>query len=142
MARASGRSGFRGGFKSGAAGGRRTGGNSGYGGGPKGSTRNKSSSGNKGAGGNGSGKKVVAYSLYDAKGKRTYIGTTNNPSRRRAEHAKSGKLDKGGSLVVESPRLSRSAAQRLESKKLTGYRRRTGSLPRGNKTPDGQFRLF
>ena len=145
MARAGGRSGSsggRGGFKSGSSNGRRTAGNSGFSAGSRGSSRKSSSSRNGGTGASRSGKNVVAYSLYDAKGKRTYIGSTNNPERRRTEHAKSGKLKKGGSLVVESPPMSRPAAQRLEAKKLGGYQRRTGRLPKGNKTPDGQFRMF
>lgn len=96
------------------------------------------SAGRKGA----TAKNVVTYSLYDSRGKRTYVGSTNNPERRATEHRAAGKLQRGGSLVVESPRMSRAAAQRLETKKLNGYRSRTGRLPKGNKTPDGQFRLF
>ena len=149
MARASG-GGFRGGARGGSGGGfkggtgnsQRSGGRSAYGSGSKGRTTSKTNSSNKSSTKSGSSKKVVAYSLYDSKGKRTYIGSTNNPSRRAAEHAKSGKLKKGGELVVESSRMSRSAAQRLETKKLAGYKNRTGKLPRGNKTPDGQFRLL
>ena len=108
----------------------------------KGRTSSASSAGKRGTSQSASGKNVVAYSLYDSSGKRTYIGSTNNPARRAAEHSKSGKLKRGGSLAVESPRLTRSAAQQLEAKKLAGYQRRTGRLPKGNTTPDGQFRLF
>ncbi len=146
MARASG-GGFRGGARGGSGGGfkggtgksQRSGGRSAYGSGANGRTASSASSGNKSSAKSGSSKKVVAYSLYDSNGKRTYIGSTNDPSRRAAEHSKSGKLKKGGSLVVESPRLSRSDAQRLEAKKLAGYKSRTGRLPKGNKTTDGQF---
>ena len=142
MARTSG-GGFRGGARGGSMNAFR--GNSGKGGlrsGTKGRTHTGASTGTIRAGKGRSNKKVVAYSLYDSKGKRTYIGSTNNPTRRETEHIKSGKLKKGGSLVVESPRMSRSDAQRLEAQKLSGYKRRTGQLPKGNKTPDGQFRLF
>ena len=50
---------------------------------------------------------TVAYSIYDRDNKRTYIGSTNNPRRRASEHAKSGKLEPGGKLVVESRKMTR-----------------------------------
>ena len=81
---------------------------------------------------------VVAYSIYNSSGNRTYIGSTNNSERRAAEHARDGRLTRGGEMVVESSPMSRDAAQRLEAKKIKGYRRRTGQLPRFNRTPDGQ----
>ena len=82
---------------------------------------------------------VVAYSIYNSRGKRTYVGSTNNPERRAAQHAKNGKLKRGGKLVVESGPMSRGAAQHLEAKKIQGYRRRTGRIPAHNKTSDGQY---
>ena len=69
------------------------------------------------------------------------MGTTKDPVRRAAQHARSGKLAKDDKLVVESKRLPRRAAERLEAKKIQGYRSKTGRLPKHNKTPDGQFRL-
>ena len=39
---------------------------------------------------------VVTYSIYNSGGKRTYIGSTNNPERRAAEHARDGRLTRGG----------------------------------------------
>ena len=84
-------------------------------------------------------KGVVAYSVYNSRGKRTYVGTTANPERRAAQHAKLGKLRRGGKFVVESKRVSRTGAERLEAKKIEGYRRRTGRLPKDNKTSDGQY---
>ena len=82
---------------------------------------------------------VVAYSIYNSRGKRTYVGSTNNPERRAAQHAKNGKLKRGSKMVVESKPMSRKAAERLEAKKIEGYRRRTGQLPRTTKTSDGQY---
>ena len=82
---------------------------------------------------------VVAYSLYDLDGKRTYVGSTNNPKRRASQHADTGKLENGGKMVVESKPMSRKAAERLEVQKVQGYRRRTGKLPKHNKTGDGQY---
>ena len=82
---------------------------------------------------------VVAYSIYNSGGKRTYVGTTNNPERRAGEHRKTGKLARGGKLVVESKRMPRQAAERLEAKKIRGYKQRVGRLPKDNKTSDGQY---
>ena len=82
---------------------------------------------------------VVVYSTYDSKGKRMYVGSTNDPKRRATQHIRTGKLAKGGKLVVEPKRMSRKAAERLEAKKIRGYKRRTGRLPEYNKTADGQY---
>ena len=86
--------------------------------------------------------KAVVYSIYDSRGNRTYVGTTNNPGRRATEHARSGKLTKRGKFVVESKRTARKSAERLEARKIQGYRSRTGRLPKHNKTPDGQYRFW
>jgi predicted GIY-YIG superfamily endonuclease len=148
MARTSGggRGSARGSYRSGlkGAGGRsqRNGGSNGFSSRTKGTKRSGPATGRGDSRNSGTSKNVVAYSVYDSNGKRTYIGSTNNPGRRASEHAKSGKLKRGGSLVVESGPMTRGAAQRLETKKLAGYRSRTGRLPKGNKAPDGQFRLF
>ena len=82
---------------------------------------------------------MVAYSIYNFRGKRIYVGSTDNPGRRAAQHARDGKLSRGGKLVVESRPMSRKAAQLLEAKKIQGHRRRTGKLPRHNRTSDGQY---
>ena len=84
-------------------------------------------------------RRVFTYSLYNSRGKRTYVGSTNNPERRAAQHVRSGKLKRGGKLVVESEPMSRNTAERLEAKKIAGYRRRTGRLPAHNKTSDGRY---
>ena len=47
-------------------------------------------------------RKAVQYSIKDRKGKTKYIGTTNNPTRRAAQHRKTGKLGQGDKLVVET----------------------------------------
>ena len=84
-------------------------------------------------------KGAMVYSIYNSRRKRTYVGTTANPERRAAQHANSGKLRRGGKLVMESKRMPRRDAERLEAKKIEGYRRRTGRLPKDNKTSDGQY---
>ena len=82
---------------------------------------------------------LVAYSIYNSRGKRIYVGSTNNPGRRASQHARDGKLPRGGELVVESRPMSRDAAQQLEARKIQGYQSRTGGLPRHNRTSDGQY---
>ena len=86
--------------------------------------------------------KAVVYSIYDSKGKRTYVGTTNNPGRRASQHARAGKLTRGGEMVVESGRMSRKSAEKLEARKIQVHQRWTGRLPRHNKTSDGQYHLW
>ncbi|MCY4654667.1 MAG: GIY-YIG nuclease family protein [Dehalococcoidia bacterium] len=120
-----------------------------YGGRPRSSGRSSrrgSSSGSnkssKSRTGKSSQNKAVVYSIYNSKGKRTYVGMTNNPGRRAAQHARSGKLTRGGEMVVESGRMPRRSAERLEAKKIQGYQRRTGRLPMHNKTSDGQYRFW
>ena len=126
--------GFRGGF-----GGRRSfGGRSRAAGRSSGRSRSRSRTARGSGSSRPPAKGAVAYSIYNSSGKRTYIGSTNNPERRAAEHARDGRLTRGGELVVESMPMSREAAQRLEAKKIQGYRRRTGKLPRLNRTSDGQ----
>ena len=56
---------------------------------------------------------MVAYSIYNSRGKRIYLGSTNNPGRRAAQHARNGRLPRAGELVVESRPMSWSAAQQL-----------------------------
>ncbi len=82
---------------------------------------------------------VSVYSLYNSSGKRTYVGSTNNPNRRAAQHTNHGNLEKGGKMVVESKPMSRKSAEQLEAKKIQGYKRRTGKLPKHNRTGDGQY---
>ena len=127
--------GFKGGFKGGTS-------RSGKGSSGRGSSKLGSRGGGKRPTSSKASKGVKVYSLYDSKGKRTYVGSTNNPARRASEHAKSGKLAKDGKLKVESKSLSRQAAQRLEAKKIQGYRHRTGSLPKFNRTANGQYRFW
>ena len=84
----------------------------------------------------------MGYSIYNARGKRPCVDTTNDPERRVAQHARPGKLTRSGELVVKSRPMSRRAAERVEAKKIQGYRSRTGRLPKHNKTSDGQYRLW
>ena len=82
-------------------------------------------------------KKKVTYKLVD-KGKTKYIGTTNNPKRRNAEHSKSGK--KYDYLQVTSSRVSKSEAEKRETRNIRSYKKATGKRPKYNKTSDGKFK--
>ena len=82
---------------------------------------------------------VVQYSIKSSKGSTKYIGTTNNPRRRAAEHIKSGKLRRGDKLVVETRAVSRKSAESVEAGKLRTHRRQHGQNPKHNATNDGRF---
>ena len=83
--------------------------------------------------------KTVQYSIKTRKGNTKYIGMTNNPTRRAAEHKKAGKLGRGDKLVVETKAVQRKSAERVEAAKLASHRRRHGSNPKHNTTNDGKF---
>ena len=83
--------------------------------------------------------KVVQYSIKDRRGNTKYVGTTNNPRRRAAEHREAGKLGRGDRFVVETRAISRKSAERVERGKLASFRRRHGRNPRHNTTNDGRF---
>lgn len=78
--------------------------------------------------------------VYTLRGKRNevnYVGETNNPQRRAAEHKQDGK---SGRMQVESRPMTRTAARRLEKRRLATYRRtHQGKNPPYNKTRDGGF---
>ena len=83
--------------------------------------------------------KAVQYSVKGRKGNTKYIGTTNNPSRRAAEHHRDGKLGRGDKLVVETRAVSRKSSEHVEAGKLASHRRQHGSNPKHNTTKDGKF---
>ena len=61
--------------------------------------------------------KAVQYAIKDSNGTTKYIGTTNNPRRRAAQHKESGKVQAGDRLVVETRAVTRQQAERQESSK-------------------------
>ena len=83
--------------------------------------------------------KVVQYSIKDAQNNTKYVGTTNNPRRRAAQHKESGKVQAGDRLVVETRGVSRQQAEGQEGSKLETYRWTHGRNPEHNKTPDGKY---
>lgn len=87
-------------------------------------------------------KDTRTYSIFDANNKRTYVGSTNNMRRRAWQHLKSGKLKKGGRMIADSDWMTRQDAERHEGRKLMGFKRRTGRLPKDNTTSDGLFRSW
>jgi len=73
-------------------------------------------------------------------GKAVYIGTTKNPFRRNNEHSQSGKdYDE---MQVTSGRISKSEAERRETRNLRSYRKATGKKPKYNKTSNGKFNFW
>ena len=83
--------------------------------------------------------KVVQYAVKDKNGKTTYIGSTNNPARRAAQHKASDKMRRGDTLEVQSRPITRGKAERLESGRLKGHRQQHGRNPQHNATNDGQY---
>ena len=81
-------------------------------------------------------KKKVTYKLVKD-GKATYIGSTNNPNRRNVEHSESGK--KYDYMQVTSSRVSKSEAERRETRNIVSYRKATGRNPKYNRTSNGKF---
>ena len=83
--------------------------------------------------------KSVQYSIKNSKGKTTYIGTTNNPTRRASEHRESGKLGRNDKLIVETRPTTKKSAEKVESAKLHAHRANHGRNPKHNTTRDGKF---
>ena len=82
---------------------------------------------------------AVQYSIQGPKGETKYIGTTNNPTRRAAEHRESGKMKSGDRLKVETRAVSRPKAEKVEASKLRTHRKFHSGNPKYNTTNDGKF---
>ena len=81
---------------------------------------------------------MQGYSLRDRKGRPTYFGVTNDPSRRAAEHKRDGKR---GKLNVETRPMSRAYARSWEKRKLARHRKtHRGRNPVHNKTRSGGWK--
>ena len=79
--------------------------------------------------------KSQGYTIRDRRRRIKYVGETNNPQRRAAEHEQDGKT---GTLKVETGPMSRAAARRWEKRKLANHRKtHRGKNPVYNKTRDG-----
>lgn len=67
-----------------------------------------------------------------------YVGITNNPRRRAAQHRRSGKR---GRLQVETGGMSREKARRWEGAKLARFRKKNkGRNPLYNETRSGDWK--
>ncbi len=78
---------------------------------------------------------TLTYELWD-KGKKVYIGQTNDPEGREDEHRAEGKHF--SSLKVTSPRVTEEGALRKEDEQLKAYQKgHGGQLPRYNKRKGG-----
>ena len=84
------------------------------------------------------GRGVRGYTLRERNGRIGYVGVTNNPGRRAAEHQQDGKR---GNMKVETQSMSREAARRWESQRLDAYRRNHGGKnPPQNQTRSGGWK--
>ena len=85
-------------------------------------------------------KKTFTYKTVDRFGRAESIGVSNSPHLRAGQHA----ISRGKSvrLIVTSGPLSRSEAERRETRNLRSYRNATGRNPRYNKTSDGKFKKW
>lgn len=78
---------------------------------------------------------VRGYTLRGRNGRINYVGVSNNPGRRAAEHKNAGKR---GSMKVETQSMSRASARRWETRRLATYRRsHDGKNPPSNKSRSG-----
>ena len=82
---------------------------------------------------------AVQYAIKDSDGNTKYLGTTNNPRRRAAEHRDTGKLGAGDKMEVQTRAVSRGAAESVERGRLASHRNRHGGNPEHNATNDGKF---
>ena len=81
----------------------------------------------------------MQYAIKDSDGNTKYLGTTNNPRRRAAEHRDTGKLGAGDKMEVQTRAVSRGAAESVERGRLASHRNRHGGNPEHNATNDGKF---
>ena len=78
---------------------------------------------------------VHGYTIRGKSGRIKYIGITDDPDRRAAQHKRSGKR---GKLRVETRRMRRTKARRWEAARLARFRALHGGRnPRYNKTSTG-----
>lgn len=78
------------------------------------------------------------YTIRGTGGRVKYVGITNNPRRRAAEHGREGKR---GRLQVETSGMSLGQARRWEGARLARFRRSNrGHNPTYNKTRNGDWK--
>ena len=80
---------------------------------------------------------VVGYTLRCQRNRVLYIGITNNPRAREAEHRLDGK--RFNNLNIETRPMSRDYAEAWEARRLARYRDYVGRNPHYNRTDDGQY---
>ena len=73
---------------------------------------------------------TVTYELKQGR-KVVYVGTTNNPERREAEHKSAGK--KFTKMTLTSRKMTEAGAKKKESTRLETYRKNQGKNPKYNK---------
>ena len=80
---------------------------------------------------------VDGYTLRCQRNRVLYIGITNNPRAREAEHRLDGK--RFNHLNIETRPMSRDYAEAWEARRLARYRDYVGRNPHYNRTDDGQY---
>ena len=80
---------------------------------------------------------VVGYTLRCQRNRVLYIGITNNPRAREAEHRLDGK--RFNHLNIETRPMSRDYGEAWEARRLANYRDYVGRNPHYNRTDDGQY---
>jgi len=77
------------------------------------------------------------YKLSDKKGKPLYFGTTNNPVRREEEHRKKKAFSK--MVKISKAKMTKANAEKLERSLIRKHKQKTGSRPKLNVSPTGQY---
>jgi len=77
---------------------------------------------------------TVVYELKEGR-KVVYIGTTNDPDRREAEHLDDGK--RFSHMLITTRKMTEDGAKKRETDRLYTYRKNQGKNPKYNKDNDG-----
>ena len=72
---------------------------------------------------------TVVYELYN-KGKKVYIGITNDPERRRQEHKQDKEFD---TMKIVTGKRTEESARKEEQRRIEMYEKKTGHKPKYNK---------
>lgn len=71
---------------------------------------------------------TVVYELYD-KGKKVYIGITDDPERRKQEHKQNKKFDR---MKIVTGKRKEESARKEEQRRIEMYQKKIGKKPKYN----------
>lgn len=77
------------------------------------------------------------YKLTGKKGEALYYGTSNDPYRREEEHRKTKSFS--NMKKVSKAAMTKENAEKLERKLIRDHKKKTGSTPKLNVSPTGQY---